>query len=135
MARIKAIDGATVRVNGIPFPIPVGTEINMRKGNDDNTSATGTEMNGDGSMTTIFSRITSSFEGMVFSITDTATEEEFNNLFSTDGHQVVLENGGQTYTMASAAFISPSEDGVPAVVTSTRKTEAFNIVSLQGKIQ
>lgn len=135
MARIKAVDGATLRVNGVAYPIPRGTTINISVGNDQNLTVTGTEQNGDGTNTTLFGVISGMMGGVVVSITDDALEDSFNELFASDEHQVVLTNGGTSYSVASAALVSPNEDGVPKVESNTRKTEAFVIRSLSGKIR
>ena len=135
MSKIKAADGAQISINGIPFPIPKGTTIGIRKGNDDNLVVTGTEQNGDGTNTSIFSVVSGMLEGVVLSITDAAKEDLFHNFFAEDEHQVVLSNAGTSYSMETAILISPSEEGPPSVESNTRKTEAFNIKSQQGKIR
>lgn len=135
MAEIKAVDGAVGRLNGVAFPIPKGTTINIRTGNDQNLVATGTEMNGDGIPTIKYSVTSGGLEGLVFSIRTEDKEDLFNAAFAEDDHQFVLENGDTAYSMASCAFISPSEEGPPSIESNTRKTEAFNIVSQSGKVR
>lgn len=131
--KIRALDGAVIRINGVAYPIPKGTEITIRKGNAKNIIATGTEINGDGSITTLYSVTSGMMEGIVVRLDNSDLEDSFNDLFSDDGHKFVLENG-ELYYSGTGSIISPSEDGTPAISSTKRTTEAFSI-RVSGKIQ
>ena len=135
MGLILAVDGAELSVDGVGFPIPKGTAIGIRGGNDSNMVVTGTEQNGDGTKTPIYSVITSMFEGIVVTISSGEKEDYFNNMFAPGERKIVVSNGGTDYALSKAVCQSPSEDGTPSIESNTRKSEAFSIVSLSGKMQ
>lgn len=133
MANIKAVAGATLSVNGVSYPVPKDTEVNIREGTNSNLTTTGFDQNGDGTATPLYSINSGMIEGMVVSLTTDERQDEFNALFESDSHQVVFSSGGKDWS-CTAILVSPSEDGPPSVSSVNRKCEAFNIKSVSGKI-
>lgn len=134
MAGIKAIDGATLRGDGTAFPVPVGTEMNISKGNNAGLIIKDTELNGNGESTALYSRTRGHITGLVVSLDTEALEDEFMELCARDDVKWVLDNGQSFYSIEKGAIISPQENGTPEVNHITRNTEAFEIRSMNGSV-
>jgi hypothetical protein len=134
MSGIKAIDGATLRGDGTAFPIPVGTEMNISKGNNSGLIIKDTELNGNGTSTAQFSRVRAHISGLVLSLDTEELEDEFLELCSRDDVKWVLDNGQSFYSIEAGAIISPQENGTPEVNHVTRNTEALEIRSMTNNI-
>jgi len=129
MGRIKAIDGAVLRMNGVAYPIVKGTEFNVAQGNTKGIVATDTEIDGDGTSRTLFSKVTPQITDLVVSLKDEATEDSFLDLQSDDEHKVQVENGDIIYSIEKGTLLSPNEGSTIKINHTKRITEAFEIRS------
>jgi len=134
MAQIKAIDGAVLRGNGTPFPIPVGTEINIAKSNTAGLVIKDTELHGNGNSTALYTRTRGHISGLVVSLDTEELEDEYLDLCSQEDVKWVIDNGQSFYTVEKGAIISPQDNATPEINHLTRNTEAFSIRSMNGQV-
>ena len=134
MSQIKAIDGCVLRGDGTAFPVPVGTEMNIAKGNNAGLVIKDTELNGNGNSTALYARTRGHMSGLVVSLDNEALEDEFGELCAREDVKWVLDNGQSFYSIEKGAIISPQENSTPEVNHITRNTEAFEIRAMNGVV-
>lgn len=134
--RITASDSSSIKIGGVTFGIPKGTEINIAVGGSKGRQVnTGSIQDGDGTSYPVKGITQRGLFGVVVHPQDQESFDFFNEeLFSASKLPVVLMHGDESWTFTGFAVAS-DEKKSPTLKSSSEASEAFDIISTGDRIR